>query len=388
MRLRLRTDRLAEFWRQPAQPEPLGDQARPVARTLVRHRERAASVSVGEDARANARGVRRLGGRVVHGRRRHAATTSSFDSRSRRATRSCRSSDRARWGRFFSRPTERSGGWSASRSCRPRRRRESDRGALLKEIAWVARLQHPNILPLYEAGEHADHPYYVMPYVRDGSLRALLERRGRPRCAETLDLVHGIARGLVARARAADSSLRREAGERARAGRALLRDGLRHRSQTAQRSAGVGRRAQRARLLRRNAGVREPGASAGDRDVDQRSDVYSLACVVVRDAVGPHAVRRDDDGGDRHASLSRAAANAAELAPDVSPQMAFVLERAMSLDPTLRPASARELADVSGARRRFLRWSRAVVSPEPARPRRPPRDDASPRAADLCRGSR
>src|SRR3954471_21060889 len=52
-------------------------------------------------------------------------------------------------------------------------------GALLKEIAWVARLQHPNILPLHEAGEYAGHPYYVMPYVREGSLRALIQQRRR-----------------------------------------------------------------------------------------------------------------------------------------------------------------------------------------------------------------
>src|SRR3954462_9589624 len=44
--------------------------------------------------------------------------------------------------------------------------------ALLKEVAFIARLQHPNILPLFEAGELAGHPYLVMPYVREGSLRS------------------------------------------------------------------------------------------------------------------------------------------------------------------------------------------------------------------------
>ena len=33
--------------------------------------------------------------------------------------------------------------------------------ALLKEIAWVARLQHPNILSLYDAGEYAGPKAFV-----------------------------------------------------------------------------------------------------------------------------------------------------------------------------------------------------------------------------------
>src|SRR5262245_47377464 len=42
--------------------------------------------------------------------------------------------------------------------------------AFLREIAIVAGLQHPNILPLYDSGEAAGHPFYVMPYIRAGSL--------------------------------------------------------------------------------------------------------------------------------------------------------------------------------------------------------------------------
>jgi serine/threonine-protein kinase len=60
---------------------------------------------------------------------------------------------------------------------------------LLKEIALVARLQHPNILPLFDSGEVAGQPWYVMPWIRDGSLRDLLVREGRLPLAPTLPLV-------------------------------------------------------------------------------------------------------------------------------------------------------------------------------------------------------
>ena len=45
----------------------------------------------------------------------------------------------------------------------------------LREIATVAQLQHPHILPLHDSGEAAGHPFYVMPYIRGGSLRARLK---------------------------------------------------------------------------------------------------------------------------------------------------------------------------------------------------------------------
>ena len=67
---------------------------------------------------------------------------------------------------------------------------------LLKEIALVARLQHPNILPLFDSGEAAGQPWYVMPWIRDGSLRDLLAREGRLPLVEALPLIRAIAAAL------------------------------------------------------------------------------------------------------------------------------------------------------------------------------------------------
>jgi serine/threonine protein kinase len=66
----------------------------------------------------------------------------------------------------------------------------------LQEIALVSRLQHPNILPLFDAGERGGSPFYVMPWVRGGSLGAMLRSRARLPLRETLGLLDGIAAGL------------------------------------------------------------------------------------------------------------------------------------------------------------------------------------------------
>src|SRR5690349_4086351 len=77
----------------------------------------------------------------------------------------------------------------------------------LREIRVVARLQHPHILPLFDSGEAAGLPYFVMPYVEGESLRARLEREGAlalddaaalaRQLADALDYAH--ARGVVHR---------------------------------------------------------------------------------------------------------------------------------------------------------------------------------------------
>ena len=48
----------------------------------------------------------------------------------------------------------------------------------LREIQIAARLQHPHILPLHEAGEADGLFYYTMPFVAGESLRARLAERG------------------------------------------------------------------------------------------------------------------------------------------------------------------------------------------------------------------
>ena len=55
----------------------------------------------------------------------------------------------------------------------------------LREIGIVARLSHPNILPLYDSGRAGGRLYYVLPYIggdrwRTDSVRVRRSRSPRP----------------------------------------------------------------------------------------------------------------------------------------------------------------------------------------------------------------
>jgi predicted permease len=231
--------------------------------------------------------------------------------------------------------------------------------ALLKEIAFVARLQHPNILPLFDAGEAAGHPYYVMPYVRDGSLRALLDRVGRLEVRDALPLIAGMASGLS------------HAHERqilhcdVKPENVLVQDrhcfvmdfGIARKLRSEAREWTAVRTE-----LDFSAGTPayvSPEQASGNREVDQRSDVYSLACVAFEMLSG----RAPFGGRDTQEIVTRrfreTPPSVDEIAASVPRNTALVLARALSLDAALRPESARELAEE-------LNRSVVIAIPSPA----------------------
>ena len=66
-----------------------------------------------------------------------------------------------------------------------------------REMLVTARLQHPHILPVLNAGAREGLLYYVMPYVPGESLRARLQREGRLPVAEVARILHELADALV-----------------------------------------------------------------------------------------------------------------------------------------------------------------------------------------------
>ncbi|MEJ2239475.1 MAG: protein kinase, partial [Gemmatimonadales bacterium] len=67
----------------------------------------------------------------------------------------------------------------------------------LKEIRYTARLEHHHILGLHDSGQAAGYPFYVMPYIRGGSLRERLVRDGRLTVVETSQIAGGVAAALT-----------------------------------------------------------------------------------------------------------------------------------------------------------------------------------------------
>jgi eukaryotic-like serine/threonine-protein kinase len=65
-----------------------------------------------------------------------------------------------------------------------------------REIALVARLQHPHIVPLLTAGEVGDLPYFTMPFIRGESLRARLAKEGELPVSEAVRILREVASAL------------------------------------------------------------------------------------------------------------------------------------------------------------------------------------------------
>jgi serine/threonine protein kinase len=71
----------------------------------------------------------------------------------------------------------------------------NDRTRFLREADAVAQLQHPNIVPLYEAGQHGDLPYFTLEFVSGGSLANLLQGKPLPP-RDAARLVEQLARAM------------------------------------------------------------------------------------------------------------------------------------------------------------------------------------------------
>jgi serine/threonine protein kinase len=75
---------------------------------------------------------------------------------------------------------------------------EEFRARFLREPKLAASLDHPNVIPIYEAGEHDGQLYLAMRYVKGTDLRAELEREGKLSPERTIDILAQLAGALDA----------------------------------------------------------------------------------------------------------------------------------------------------------------------------------------------
>ncbi|HUO51494.1 MAG TPA: serine/threonine-protein kinase, partial [Gemmatimonadaceae bacterium] len=147
----------------------------------------------------------------------------------------------------------------------------------LAEIRITARLDHPHILTLIDSGAAGGLLYYVLPFVRGESLREKLNREKQLSIEEALTITKQIAsaldyahrQGVVHRDIKPENILLHE-------GEAMLADfGI---------ALGVseagGNRLTETELSLGTPQYMSPEQATGDRQVDARSDVYSLAAVL------------------------------------------------------------------------------------------------------------
>jgi len=234
----------------------------------------------------------------------------------------------------------------------------------LAEIKVTANLQHPNLLPLFDSGEASGQLFYVMPFVEGESLRARLERekqlpiddaiRIAVAAANALDYAHG--HGVIHRDLKPENIL-------LQAGQPVVADfGI----ALAVSKAG-GNRITQTGLSLGTPQYMSPEQATGDRAIDGRSDIYSLAAVTYEMLTGepPHI------GHTSQAIIARVLTErprpARAARPAVPEHVEVALDHALEKLPADRFATAREFAEALQGRGATRAATGAAAWQAPAR---------------------
>jgi len=205
-----------------------------------------------------------------------------------------------------------------------------------REIEIAARLSHPHILPLIDSGQTDSLLYYIMPYIEGDSLRRSLTREKQLPIERALRVTEQVAaaleyahrQGILHRDIKPDNILLHE-------GEALVSDfGI----------ARVLHAVGEAHLTETGMGIGtpeyvSPEQGTGECDVDARTDVYSLACVLYELLVGEPPYTGPTPRAVLIKCISAPVPSARQFRNGVPAAVDAALKRAMAKSPADRFAS-------------------------------------------------
>ncbi len=209
----------------------------------------------------------------------------------------------------------------------------------MREIRFMSRLQHHNVLEVLDSGKAAGLPFYVMRCISDGSLRQLLSTRGKQTLANTLRIVKGVAEGLehAHGKRVVHCDVKPE--------NILLSDNHAYVA-----DFGIARTVHAEALewgrregIDSSAGTPayvSPEQASGELDLTASTDVYSLGCVVYEMLSGEAPFR----GANTMQVVARRFSKDPPELLDVPPGVAAAVRSAMDFHPEKRPPSVAHFA--------------------------------------------
>jgi len=208
-----------------------------------------------------------------------------------------------------------------------------------QEARAVAKLSHPNVVAVIDAGEDGGHPYIVFEYVEGETLKQRINRDGALEPQEAIAYAIEVARGLsVAHARRmVHRDIKPQNILIDAEGRAKLTD------------FGISRQLEQD-------GMTATGRVLGTTDyvapeqamghaVDQRSDVYSLGVVLYEMLVGQVPFQADSQVGVAMKHVNEELPDVQRRRPEVSAAVALVVERSTAKDPGERYQQVAEMID-------------------------------------------
>ncbi len=147
----------------------------------------------------------------------------------------------------------------------------------LREIETAAKLNHPHILPLHDSGEADGFLFYVMPYVDGESLQVRLDRDGSLPIDESLRIAREVADALAYAHR--NDVVHRDI----KPGNVLLSEGhavIADFGIARAISEAGGERITGTGMIMGSPIYMSPEQVSGEGEVDGRSDIYSLGCML------------------------------------------------------------------------------------------------------------
>ncbi len=214
--------------------------------------------------------------------------------------------------------------------------RSEIRTRFLREAETAARLSHPNIVPIHAVGEGDGLVYFVMAFVDGESLAARLRRRERlppeevrrimKETADALGLAH--AMGVIHRDVKPDN---------------ILLEGTRRRvvvtdfgiAKALSAGAGVGTLTGTGVVIGTPTYM-SPEQAAGERDIDARSDLYSLGLVAFEMLVGDPPFQAGTVPGILMKQITEPAPDVRSLRPDCPEDLGNTIMRCLEKDPDNR----------------------------------------------------